>query len=287
MFAALIFALARVMRWAIVVSATRKARAISATVSPPSMRSVRATRASGERAGWQQVNTSRRRSSSTGPVGSGGVSSVIIIAAWCLASRRDSRRMRSIALLPAVVVSHAPGLGGKPSTGHRSTAVRRASLTASSATSRSPKRRASEATTRPCSSRTIRSISAWTRGSALKRSGSFGLERSDLDGTAAGLRRLGGDLQCRVEVGCLDDPETAEVLLGLGERSVGRDHLVTGGVDGGRCLDRLQATAEDPVAVGLELLVERVDGVVDRLELVGCVRVGAVVVDGQHVLRHG
>ena len=40
-------------------------------------------------------------------------------AAWCLASRWDSRRIRSIARLPAVVVSQPPGLGGTPSRGQR------------------------------------------------------------------------------------------------------------------------------------------------------------------------
>ena len=63
-----------------------------------------------------------------------------------------------MALLPAVVVSQAPGLGGVPSTGHFSKATRSASLAASSAMSMSPKRRTSEATTRPYSSRKIRSI---------------------------------------------------------------------------------------------------------------------------------
>ena len=153
MFAALILAFARVMRRAIVVSGTRNARAISSTVRPPSSRSVRATRASAGSAGWQQVKISRRRSSSTSPVGSCGVSSVIMSAAWCLVSRRDSRRMRSMAWWVAVVVSQPPGFGGMPSVGHCSTAASRASPAASSAMSRSPKRLASEATTRPYSSR--------------------------------------------------------------------------------------------------------------------------------------
>ena len=153
MLATLIFFLARVIRCAIVVSGTRNACAISATVSPPSSRRVSATRASGASAGWQQVKISRSRSSSTMPVGSWGVSSVIMSAAWCLASRWDSRRIRSIARLPAVVVSQPPGLGGTPSRGHRSTAARSASPAASSAMSMSPKRRTSEATIRPYSSR--------------------------------------------------------------------------------------------------------------------------------------
>jgi hypothetical protein len=49
-----------------------------------------------------------------------------------------------MALRFAVVVSHAPGFGGMPSAGQRSTAVANASAAASSAMSRSPKRLASE-----------------------------------------------------------------------------------------------------------------------------------------------
>ncbi len=46
-----------------VSSLTMNARAISAVVSPASVRSVRATRASSASAGWQQVKISRSRSS--------------------------------------------------------------------------------------------------------------------------------------------------------------------------------------------------------------------------------
>ena len=51
------------MRWAIVGSGTRNARAISAVVSPPSKRSVSATRASVGSTGWQAVKIRRSRSS--------------------------------------------------------------------------------------------------------------------------------------------------------------------------------------------------------------------------------
>ena len=63
--AALILALDRVSRLAIAASSTRKARAISSVVSPPSRRRVSATWASRARAGWQQVKISRSRSSAT------------------------------------------------------------------------------------------------------------------------------------------------------------------------------------------------------------------------------
>ena len=60
-----IFCLARTSRLAIVGSLARNARAISAVVSPASVRRVSATRASSDSAGWQQVNISRSRSSGT------------------------------------------------------------------------------------------------------------------------------------------------------------------------------------------------------------------------------
>ncbi len=49
--------LARTMRWETVDSDTRKARAISSVVRPPSKRSVSATRASVDSTGWQEMNT--------------------------------------------------------------------------------------------------------------------------------------------------------------------------------------------------------------------------------------
>jgi hypothetical protein len=61
---ALILALARDNRRLIVSSETRNARAIFAVVKPPSVRSVSVTCASNDRAGWQQVNISLRRSAS-------------------------------------------------------------------------------------------------------------------------------------------------------------------------------------------------------------------------------
>jgi len=67
--ALLIFRLARTSRWAMVGSATRSACAISVVVSPASVRSVSATRASSGSAGWQQVKISRSRSSGM-PLGS-------------------------------------------------------------------------------------------------------------------------------------------------------------------------------------------------------------------------
>ena len=58
-------------------SLTRKPRALSGVESPPSKRSVSATRASAVSAGWQHVNISASRSSGgpASPDGSGATSS--------------------------------------------------------------------------------------------------------------------------------------------------------------------------------------------------------------------
>ena len=146
-----------------VASEVRKALAISAVVRPPSVRRVRATRACGRRAGWQQVKISRSRSS--GIAGSASASSSSELGAS--ASRPSStsfftrsvfsRRSRSIALLRATRVIQAPGLSGTPSLGQRSSATTKASWTASSAASKSPRTRIRLATARPDSWRNRRS----------------------------------------------------------------------------------------------------------------------------------
>ena len=85
-----------------------------------------------------------------------------------------------MALRLAVVVSQAPGLGGTPSDGHRSTAVANASAAASSAMSRSPKRLVRAATTQAHSSWWARVTAS--RASVVLISRNFPLPRS---GTAS------------------------------------------------------------------------------------------------------
>src|SRR6266536_2304162 len=87
--------------------------------------------------------------------------------------------MRSMALRLAVVVSQAPGLGGTPSAGHRSTAVANASAAASSAMSRSPKRRVRAATTRAHSSWWARVITRSGCGAQAGHRGVEGLRSED------------------------------------------------------------------------------------------------------------
>src|SRR3954471_11923755 len=179
-------------------------------------------------------------------------------AAWCLASRWFSRRIRSIARLPAVVVSHPPGLGGTPDSGHLSSAATRASPAASSAMSISPNRRASEAIRRPYSSRKTRSTAAFppciiSRGSA---GSGEAVERTDLDLAPARLGPLGRELERHVEVGRVDDPEAPDDLLGLEVGAIGHHRCLAPAVDDCRRRCRLKPTGEDPVAIGVELVVE-------------------------------
>src|ERR1044071_9212693 len=141
--------LARTMRWAMVGSGRRKARAISAVVKPPSRRSVSATRASVERTGWQAVKMRRSRSS---PMSSSRVSSKSGAARSKASSSRPSSsclrssifllRNTSRARCLAAAISHAPGFSGTPDSGQRSSAVTSASCANSSA---SPTSRTSRA----------------------------------------------------------------------------------------------------------------------------------------------
>ena len=65
---------------------------------------------------------------------------------------------------------------------------------------------------------------------------SAGLEGAHLDWALAGGGRFTGPLASGCIVGCLDHPETADLLLRLGEGAVGQGHLAVGeaGHAGGR-----------------------------------------------------
>ncbi len=81
--------LARLMRWAIVASGTRKALAISAVVKPPTARSVSAIAKDALSTGWQHMNSRINVSSgsisasisSTGSI-AGSSSAVIAVSRW-------------------------------------------------------------------------------------------------------------------------------------------------------------------------------------------------------------
>src|SRR5438093_5736343 len=296
--AALILRLARARRCAIVGSATRKDRATSLVDRPPSSRSVSATCASMESAGWQQVKMRRSRSSCTGPSFSGAPGSSWpgeSIATSLSSSRpRDSRRRRSMARLRAVVVIQPPGLGGSPSPGHLRRATANASCTASSATSMSPKMRIRAATDRPDSSRKTRPTSASSSVGAASTSPTLsgvGLpEGTDLDplhDDGGGLRRPS---ECSVEVLGLDDVEAAEMFLRLREGAVGGQYLALRYAHDGGGVGFVQSAAEDPGAGRLQLLVEDLDLLPGLLHLFVGHRVADLAldaVDGQQVLRHG
>src|SRR6266436_7038431 len=161
--------LARTMRWATVGSATRKARAISSVVRPPSKRRVSATRPSGERTGWQEMKTRRRRSSPTSSSIKASRSGTAISCcasssrpnSWCLRSRSLLRRQWSIARCLAVAMSQAPGLSGMPDCGHCSSAATRASCASSSAMPTSRTMRVSPAMMRADSMRQTASMALW------------------------------------------------------------------------------------------------------------------------------
>src|SRR5215218_8426485 len=234
--AALILCLARTRRRAIVASVTRKELATSLVDRPPSSRRVSAICAWADSAGWQQVKISRSRSSGTGPTSWGLPGSPLPAdsTATSLSSSRprDSRRRRSMAWLRAVVMIQPPGLGGTPSPGHLPRATAKASWTASSARSRSPKAPIRAASDRPDSSRKIRPTSAPSSLVAASPSPTLsGLEARErphldrhLDGTGDPRRPT----ERGIQVLGLDDVEATEVLLGLHEGAVGGQHLAVG-----------------------------------------------------------
>src|SRR5215207_6786473 len=249
--AALILCLARTRRRAIVASVTRKELATCLVDRPPSRRRVSAICAWVDSAGWQQVKMSRSRSSGTGPTsGLPGSSLPGNSTATSLSSSRprDSRRRRSMAWWRAVVVIQPPGLGGTPSRGHLPRATAKASCTASSATSMSPKARIRAASDRPDSSRKIRATSApsilvaaspWPTPSGLE-----SRERTDLDRHLDGTgdpRRPG---ERAIEVLGLNDVETAEVFLELHEGAVGGHHLAACHPHHGGSVGFVQAAGE-------------------------------------------
>jgi hypothetical protein len=160
--AAIVF-LARVMRACTVGTGTRNARAISSLDRPPTTRRVSATRASGERTGWQLTNISASTSSS---ILSGSTSSATAEPIDGSAASRAyrsfravRRRIASIARRRAVAISQPAGFAGEAS-GHDTSASATASWAASSASPKSPVNRVSAATIRADSIRQTASTSA-------------------------------------------------------------------------------------------------------------------------------
>src|SRR5881628_2173071 len=268
--AARILALARTSRCAMVGAGTRNAFAISSVERPPSVRSVRATCASVASAGWQHVKIRRSRSSGTGASSSSANSSMCRAISSCFCARRARRRSRSIALWRAVETSQAAGFPGVPDIGHCSSAAANASWSDSSATSKSPSRRMSVARIRPYSVRKMSSMpmTAWWKSYSTGRPRARDrlLRRPHPDGPhldrVAPLQQrvAGGDRERLVEVLDLDDAIAAQLLLGLGERAVGRDRPAVLQPQGGGGAGQVQRIARLEDAVLPEALA-----VLDRL----------------------
>ena len=190
-----------------------------------------------------------------------------------------------MALRLAVVVSQAPGLGGTPSAGHRSTAVANASAAASSAMSRSPKRRVRAATTRAHSSWWARVIASRTsitltrRGTAAARRRGTAVSRpsgcSAFDPSAASLSATS-----RSGASMIQKPARYSFVSRKGPSVNSASRPVVD--DGGRA-GRREAAGEDPVTLGLEPVVERVDG----SHLVRGGEAGRVVDHGNQVMHLG
>src|SRR5262245_21994034 len=220
----------------------------------------------------------RSRSSRTGPsCPDSGSDWACSSSAWtCRSGRCASRRSWSIAWLRAVVMIHPAGLGGSPDRGQVRLAAANASWTASSAMSMLPKTRTRAATARPYSARKTRSISV----------GFDILKRPHLDRQPDRPGRLPAPAQSRVQIGGVDDPESADVLLAFGVRPVGQQHLAVADPDDGGGVGSMQATGEDPGPSRAQLLIERLQVLDDRVHDLRAGRFAVGLLDAEQVAGH-
>ena len=202
----------------------------------------------------------------------------------CRSSRDASRRSRSMARLRAVVTIHPAGLAGTPSTGHRATAVAKASWTASSA-SADVTERGGPGSPPPCRSSRGRharpppgrdggrrqrpgdvgsvQLRRWVRRRHVAPSGASS-ERADLDrqrrgapppsGPTRGRRRGRRPARCRCRRGA-PCPR---------RRAVGHEDVAVLHPDHGRHVGRVQPAGEHPGAGGVQLVVEHAQVAHDR-----------------------
>jgi len=110
--------LARLMRWAMVPSGTRKALAIWAVLRPPTARRVSATWEAADSAGWQHKN-SRVSVSSSSETGSSSAAGATASSAGNREAATSSRCLRALSLRiwsvmrrEATVISHPLGFSG-------------------------------------------------------------------------------------------------------------------------------------------------------------------------------
>src|SRR6266540_3560198 len=92
--------------------------------------------------------------------------------------------------------------------------------------SMSPKTRARTATARPYSSANTRSISESVTAGMSSSAIGVASERPHFDRKWDDPRRFPGPLQRRVEIGRLDDGETAQMFFALDVRAVRRQHVI-------------------------------------------------------------
>src|SRR5215470_11357184 len=102
-----------------------------------------------------------------------------------------------------------------------------------------------------------------------------------LDLPIADLRRLGGELERRIQIGGLPHPDASEVLLRLYERPVAEHRLLAPVVDDRGRVGVRESARENPVALGDQSFVERADG---RLP-VGAAGIALVIDHGNQVLH--
>src|SRR6266496_1329936 len=107
------------------------------------------------------------------------------------------------------------------------------------------------------------------------------LERPHLDLPIADLRRLGGQLERHIQIGCLPHPDAGEVLLGLQKGPVAEHRLLAPVVDDRGRVGVRESARENPVALGDQSFVERADG---RLS-VRAAGVALVVYHGNQILH--
>src|SRR5262249_355155 len=200
------------------------------------------------------------------------------------------RRNASIVLRRATAMSHASALSGTPRAGQSTSAAANASDKASSAPATSPVRAARTATSLPALRRaTASAVSRAPCANAIAAPDLHRPDRTDLDGAMAGAgasRRPGNG---SVEIGHVDHVVSAELLLGLGVRSIEHLGLAVGDAHGARRRGWPQAlAADDDARVGHGFRIGAEGGVhLGGFGLVPALHVRFVGIDQQQVLHGG
>ena len=254
-----ILRLVRSSRCDSVASETRNARAISAVLRPATVRRVRATRLSSAIAGWQQVNSSRSRSSENGSSSGRG-------------PLRHQRRLLQLGPFGGASAQHVEGAVA----GHRGEPGRRV---AGQAVGRPPRQRRLD--------RVLHAVLGQVpvAGDPDQAGDQPGLLVGDDRGDRVG--RLGRSLTVAqsstqngrssslppLACGCRDAISMASSRsshsrmskpaihsLRLGERAVGDQHLALAHPDGGRVVDAAEPVADHALPAAVDVLHPLLDG---------------------------